>query len=473
VIAVVIGFFSVVAIGLLALHGPDRAAGAGASGFAPRLRPVDLPRLALAIAGLTGLFVVQTALVTLAARTQRPLPAWFASLPLLPIDDRAPLYGHAATWPAAALCTLFETLALLGAYRIGRGRRFGRRARAVVIAGAAVMLLAAILTPALTSFDLYAYAGSARVPDPYHPPLRPFSGDFSVLNRLYGTPIFPSPYGPVWLALARAVTAPWGSLAAQLIALRVLGALALVACALAVRALRFAPAEVMLVALNPGLIASFVLDGHNDLTAIALALWALALGSRVPAAGIVLGALAGGVKLPFLAIGALATAGAKRPGLRVGGAALTVTGGVALSALLGGRDYVEAIRTTSRLYGAALRDPLVNGAHVALALMALGAVVLAITTRRSWPTASWAFVALAASFFGWYLAWGLPYAAYERRWFPVFALSLPPLTFLTATFYAGSALLSLSLLAAVIIAPATTYLAVRRARRMRLRPGAT
>lgn len=458
-IAVVIGFLAVALIGTLALHGPERAVD-------PRpMRRVELPKLALAVAVVTAAFLVQLGFVSAAARSQIPFPAWFRALPLLPIDDRGPLYGHAPFWTAGALCTLLETLALYAVYRIGADRQFGRRARAVVCCGAGAMLLAAWLAPALTSFDMYAYAGSAHVPDPYHPPARAFAGEFAVLNRLYGIPIFPSPYGPVWLALARVALAPFAGLDAQLHALRLLGALCLIACVPALRMLRFGAAELALVALNPGLIADFVLDGHNDVVAIALALWALALGRRLPAAGVLCGALAGGVKLPFLAIGALATAGAKAAPVRLGGALLAIAGGAGISALLGGRDYLQAIATTSRLYGAALRDPLVNGAHLALALLALAAVALAVSTRRSWPTASFAFVALAAAFFGWYVAWGLPYAAYERRWFAVFALSLPPLTFLLATFYAGSVLLSLSLTLAVIFCPLATYLVLRRRRR--------
>ncbi len=461
-IAALAGFLAVVLVGLLGLHGPAPAGGQERVQFR---RPVELPRLALAVAILAAAFFAQLALITLAARLQRPFPAWFSALPLLPIDDRAPRFGHAPFWSAVAVCTLVETVALFAVYRAGRGRRFGRRARAVVAAGAAAMMLAAFLTPAITSFDMYAYAGSAHVANPYHPPARAFDGEFGLINRIYGVPIFPSPYGPVWLALAHAALSPFGALGAQLHALRLLGALGLVAGVFALRALRFPAAEVSLVALNPALIADFVLDGHNDVTPIALSLWAIALGTRAPAAAVALGVLAGGIKLPFLAIAALTTAGAKRLQVRVAGALFAVAGGIALSALLGGRDYLLAIRATSRIYRAVIGDPVADGAHVALALAALAAVALAVASRRAWPTASWAFVALAAAFFGWYVAWGLPYAAYERRWFAAFALSLPPLTFLLATFYAGSALLSLALVTAIIGAPVATYAALRRARR--------
>lgn len=461
-IAALAGFIAVALIGLLRLHGPDRTA---REERVQNTRRVELPRLALAVATLAGSFFVQLALITVAARIQRPFPPWFSALPLLPIDDRGPLFGHAPFWSAVAACTLLQTLALFAVYRAGRGRRFGRRARAVVVTGAAAMMLAAFVTPAITSFDMYAYAGSAHAPNAYHPPASAFDGQFGLINRIYGVPIFPSPYGPVWLALARAALSPFHELGAQLHALRLLGAIGLVACVFALRALRFSAAEVSLVALNPALIADFVLDGHNDVTAIALTLWAIALGVRAPAAAVALGVLAGGIKLPFLAIAALATAGARRLTVRVSGALLAVAGGVALSALLGGRDYLLAIRATSRIYGAAIGDPLANGAHAVLALIALAAVGLAVASRRVWPTAGWTFVALAAAFFGWYVAWGLPYAAYERRWLAAFALSLPPLTFLLSTFYAGSALLSVTLVAATVGAPVATYVALRGTRR--------
>lgn len=461
-IAALAGFIAVALIGLLGLHGPDRAA---PQERVRDPRRVELPRLAFAVAILAGSFFGQLALIARAARIQQPFPAWFSALPLLPIDDRAPRFGHAPFWGAVAACTLLETLALFAVYRLGRGRRFGRRARAVVVIGAGAMMLAAFMTPAVTSFDMYAYAGSAHAANAYHPPARAFDGEFGLINRLYGVPIFPSPYGPVWLALAHAVLAPFPGLGAQLHALRLLGALGLVACVFALRALRFSAADVSLVALNPALIADFVLDGHNDVTAIALTLWAIALGARSPAAAVALGVLAGGIKLPFLAIAALATAGAKRLAVRVSGALLAIAGGIALSAVLGGRDYLLAIRATSRIYRAVVGDPLADGVHAALALAALAAVALAVASRRVWPTAGWTFVALGAAFFGWYVAWGLPYAAYERRWFAVFVLSLPPLTFLLSTFYAGSVLLSLTLVAAVVGAPVATYAALRRTRR--------
>jgi hypothetical protein len=460
VIAVVLGFLAAVLVGLVGPHEGDAAPARGtrfASTFA----------VALAALIITAAFGIQLAVVNYAAHAQIPFPAWFATLPLVAIDDRGPLYGHAHVGGAVGACTLIETAAGIWLYRSARGRRFRRGAVVAVGFFFAVMLAAALVTPALTSFDLYAYAGSARVPDPYHPPRVPFAGDFLAVNRIYGVPIFPSPYGPAWLGFTKVVLAPFHSLAAVLAALRWVGALALLAIVGAVRALRFSPAEVAVTALNPGLIAGFVLDAHNDALAIALVLWAIVLARRLPLLAVAFGVLAGGIKLPFLAIGTLAFARAASLRARLVGAATIAATAVALSALLGGREYAAAVHTTSLIYGAALADRGVDTLHALLALAAVAAIALAVVGRRYWPSASWAFVALAASFFGWYVAWGLPYAALERRWFAAFVLSLPALTFLLSTVYAATLLQSWSLTAAIVAGPLAVYVALRRTARRR------
>ncbi len=459
-IAVVLGFLAATLVGLVGLHGPSAPPPRG-DRFASTFL-VSLAAIAIAAA-----FALQLMLIAHAARTQVPFPPWFGSLPFIAIDDRSPLYGHAPIGATAGLCMLAQTIAAIALYRAGRDRRFGRAATFVVGFACAIMLAAAVATPALTSFDLYAYVGSANIPDPYNPPRQAFAGDYGLINRIYGVPIFPSPYGPAWLALSKLVLAPFHTLGAQLTALRVLGACALLATLGALRAMRFSAVEIALIALNPALVLGFVLDGHNDIVAIALVLWAMALRQRVPLLAVALGVLAGGIKLPFLALGALAFARAETFRLRIVGAATIAATGIALSLVFGGSAYADAIRTTSRLYRAALADPGVDAMHVLLAVCALGAIVLAIIARRYWPSASWSFVALAAAFFGWYVAWGLPYAVLERRWFPVFAISLPALTFLLSTFYSATVMQSWSLTIAIAGAPIAVYLGARlfRARR--------
>jgi hypothetical protein len=446
VIAIFLGLLATVACGLVGLHDRDEPA-------RPPLALASTAATAVPAFALAAAFLVQLAVVTVAARTQVPFPAWFSTVPLIPIDDSAPHFAHSPAGLAVGACTLIETLAGIALYRAGRGKRFGRATGALVAGAAATMIVAAILTPALTSFDLYTYAGTAHVADAYAAPRHAFVGDLI---------ISPSPYGPVWLIVAKLAVAPFSTLAGQLTALRCLGATSLIACALAVRALKYSAAEVALVALNPGLIDSFVLDGHNDVIAVALVLWAIASQRRVPALGIVCAILAGGMKLPFIAIGALGFAAGRDLRGRLVGAAAIVAGGVAVSALLGGSEYLAAMGSTARVFRFAVADPATNAVHGLLALSALAAIIAAVVAKRYWPSASWSFVALTVACFGWYAAWGLPYAVLERRWLAAFLLSLPGLTFFLSTVYAITPVQNWALTLTVIGAPLAVYLALRR-----------
>jgi hypothetical protein len=453
------GLLGTVMAGLTALHQTDaREDGPAVAPFGPAV---------LCAAAIVALFAVQTGLLAHAAAVQVPFPTWFRALPLLAIDDRSPLHGHAAFGPFVGLCALAETLACALFYNVTRRRRLSRATLTCVVAAGCTMFAIALFAPVLTSFDLYAYAGSANVPDAYRPPRLAFSGEFFAINRYYGVPIFPSAYGPVWLGLARLVTLPFASLGAQLVALRLCGAVALALCAVAVRAAGAGEGESALVALNPGLVSYFVLDGHNDIAGVALVVAAVALVRRSWTAAVLLGILAGGIKLPFLIVGMLAFAPLPSLRARLTGAALTLGGGLALSIAFGGRAYLAALQKTAYIYRGALRDWTANELHLALALVALGAVALALLRRTYWPTASWAHVALAATIFGWYFAWGLPYAVLERRWLGVFLVSLPVLWFAFATSFAPVPVDTIALLCAAFIAPSAAYLELRRAYRAR------
>ncbi len=454
---IVLGFLATVACGLVGLHG--RAGPGAVEAHAASTSGVAIPAVVIALA-----FGLQLAAVTAAARSQLPFPALFHDLPLVPIDDRAPFFAHSPAGSEVGACVLLQTLAGVALWRAGRRRTFGRVAQTVVATCSAAMVLAALATPALTSFDIYYYVGSAHVPNPYAPPPRAFAGELAVINQINGVPIAPSPYGPVWSLLAGLALRPFPSLAAQLATLRVLGALAFLAGVQAVRALRFPPSEVALMALCPGLIESFVLDAHNDMLPIALVLWASAGVRRAPALAAACAILAGGMKLPFLAIGALAFAGTGTRRGRVLGAVAVAAGGLALSAALGGSRYLGAMRATSHAYRFALAEPSLNVLHGLLALAALAALALAVIAARFWPSASWSFGGLGVAFFGWYVAWGLPYAALERRWFAPFILSLPALTFFLSTVYFVAPLERWALALAEVCAPLAVYLTLRRRR---------
>jgi hypothetical protein len=110
----------------------------------------------------------------------------------------------------------------------------------------------------------------------------------------------------------------------------------------------------------------------------------------------------------------------------------------------------------------AFDDPATNVVHALLASAAIGCVVFAVVARRYLPSGAWAFGGLAATFFGWYVPWGLPYAVLERRWAAGFLISLPALTFLLATWYGPSPTSEWTLKLALLAAPLVTYAVVRR-----------
>ncbi|MBD5635009.1 MAG: hypothetical protein IAI49_11075 [Candidatus Eremiobacteraeota bacterium] len=448
-------------VGLFARGTPQRAAGTGS--LAP---PANDLHVAFAALLTAGSFWFWCSVVASAAQAQRPFPAWFATLPLLVIDDRAPRYGNAPFGALAGLAAALATLGLCGTFFALRNRRLVPRTWAILGAACAVMATIALRAPALTSFDLYAYAGAARagLPGGYAPSDVRFGGTWAALNAIYGNPIVPSPYGPLWLGLSHALTDRAPSLGFALETLRVLELGALACSLVALRALRLPPQALALFALDPALFANFVVDGHNDILAIAFVLAAAALRERAWPLAVLLAACAAGVKLPFVVIAPLAFAGEPSAKKRLAFASATVVAGCGLS-LAGGPQYLAALRATFALYGATLADPATVVLKSALLACAVAAVVAAMVRRRFVPTLSWTFVAFGASLFGWYLAWGIPYAVAERRWLPGFLIALPSLGYLLSTSFAATAVSTIALPLALVVAPAFAYAAILRERR--------
>ncbi|MBD5657688.1 MAG: hypothetical protein IAI50_21305 [Candidatus Eremiobacteraeota bacterium] len=455
-IAVFISFLVTVLTGLFASHARF------VESREERTRSTTTLGVALLATVVGATFVLQIATIAAAARHQQPFPAWFALLPIVVLDDRAPLYGHAPIGISIAAFTLVETLALVALVYVGRRGSLSRGAAIVVGVVSFVMVSAAFTCPAATSFDMYAYDGTAHVAAPYQPASIAFTRALSVINRIYGVPISPSPYGPAWIALSKVATSALPTFHAQLLALRALGVLAFAATLVALRLLGFPAISLAVVALNPALVSNYVLDGHNDLVAVALVLWAMVLVERSAIAAIAFGVLAGAVKLPFLAIAALAFTTIASRRVRVACIAALVVAGIAVYAAFGGRGFVLAVQTTSRLYGEALADPLTNIIHGALVITAVGFIAAAVFNDRYVPTAAWSFGALAATFFGWYVPWGTPYAVVERRWFLPFMISLPGLSYVLSTTYAVTLVQTSVLIAFIVLAPIAPYVSSRK-----------
>ena len=79
----------------------------------------------------------------------------------------------------------------------------------------------------MSGFDAYAYSGYAKLPhlaDAYAPPATRLSGSFGVVNDVWGTPLVPSYYGPLWVALSKVVAGGAQSLASAIFAFRLIEA---------------------------------------------------------------------------------------------------------------------------------------------------------------------------------------------------------------------------------------------------------
>jgi len=390
--------------------------------------------VALLCALLTALFLVQLRAIEITVVTQWPFPRAYAGLPLVPIDELPP-FSLIPPWfsTTVLVLTLAETAVLFALYRALLGRRLTLATGACIGISCAVMLAAALRTPAVTSGDVYLYVAYAHLGfSAYAPADVPFSGEFGVLNNMWGLPILPAAYGPLWIGFARLSLLAGPTLGAQLAFFRIAGALFFCACLWLVAVLRRDAAAVALFALNPALLEQYVADSHNDLFGLALTLLAFLAVRRNTAAAIILVAAAGAAKLPYALIGSLAFVTLPAPARRMLPAALAIGLGVGASELFSGGHYLLSAAHVAKLY--AYRDALTEAVRFAVAAVAVAAVAVALATRRLNRGASWSFMALGTELFPWYAAWGIPYALLEDSWFCVYLLSLPLVAFNVATY---------------------------------------
>lgn len=149
-----------------------------------------------------------------------------------------------------------------------------------------VLVFAAVMAPSL-SRDVYAYIGNGRMTvsyglSPYRTSLAEFAKMGDEAARLAPFPV-PTPYGPLWTAVSTGVAAVPGSLGVQVLLLKLLAAIALVALSMlgARIAGTFEP-EMRIVAftaigLNPLLLIEGPGNAHNDILMMALLLGCVVL----------------------------------------------------------------------------------------------------------------------------------------------------------------------------------------------------
>ena len=390
----------------------------------PALRRLRTPAIAPAywICAILVTYAIQLAIVRYGATHANPLPAWRLAMPLPVVF----LYSRGSDAIEAALlgCGLLQSYALLALYR-------SKPSTAAIVTGAAVLIVASLLEPALTSGDLYtnvAYAmlGPRGV---YSPPAQPFGLAYRAINDWWGTPIPAAPYGAFWIEAATSVTMFVPGLLAKMIALRVLGAISFVAFAVALRSLGLPRRFAVVAILNPALAMQFVVNGHNDLFGVLFVLGAAAAArqGRMWAAATML-VIAGLVKLPLAIVGlpvlsALGNSARWKPWVSAA-AALAVVAAISWS--LGGAAYFNALVAH---VGEIHSPPVWHFVAAGIALVVLVSALAGLRRRRA---AVWLLPPLGGFFptfiYPWYLAWGIPYALSKHRvlgyllvWFPFVA----------------------------------------------------
>ncbi len=415
--------------------------------------------VATLVAVTCALYGTERSITELLGHNQHPtpLPSWFSALPVT-YFLQSPRIAIRLSMPEIMSLqglAVLQSVVLLALYVALRPvRRLAAPLGIVLAAGTVTMLATALRATVMSSSDLYFYIGSALAhPSAYHPNGVPFPGEQSVINQIWGLPLFASGYGPLWIALSKVAVNAGHSLAAQLTALRCLGAVGLLACAGLIFLLTRSIALAAIVLLNPALHELYVVDGHNDLTAVAFVLAAAVLQSRLWIA-IPLAAAAGLVKLPFALVAMLAFSKGEQLARRLIPALVAAGIAAIASVALVGPDYFAAMR---QLYVAYERpgELLTNAAHVLLALLCFASVALVIARRTFLTGAPWTFLTLGQHAFPWYLAWGMPYAALADAPAVTFFFTLPVANVLLATDFPLSpvvVLLRWALVAAVIYA---------------------
>jgi glycosyltransferase involved in cell wall biosynthesis len=367
------------------------------------------------------------------------------SVPAVPVTPSANLLPALIMY-FGGLILLVRAWLLLRRYHLGHGLRVATVALLVVI-WAVPMLLG----PPLGSRDVYAYAAQGRMADQgldvyEEGPAQLGEGDpvLAPVDPLYWES--PSLYGPVFVAMSRAVAERTGDqVVAAVFAFRLMAVIGLVITALAVldlsRGLNRDPVDALILAIaNPLVLFHLVSGAHNEAVMLAFLVSGVAIGRRRGGwihLGIVLCAFAAAIKIPaLLAVPFLGwhwALDARSPVRRVGRAAVAVGEATLVMAVAGrvtgwGWEWLAALADSrpvnaylsiTRLFGGGVS--LITGAEADLVLasarllgLAFAAAVtgvLLLRRHQSWPAAlAWSFLLWAVlhpTTQPWYLTWGL------------------------------------------------------------------
>jgi hypothetical protein len=388
----------------------------------------DVALYALLCVALCATFALQTALTDRAVLSQTPLPDWFRQLPLLYFAPYAPISATVdmglIQW--TQVLAVLESAILFGIYLCLRSLEHRRTALIATTFVAAAVLVAIALRSVTTDVDSYLYIGHGLVwPHEYAAPAAPFTADDALINRMWGTPLLPSAYGPLWNFLAHLALAGTSDLAQQALTVRLLGLGAIAVCIACVWRLSGPSIVAFVFTLDPAMYVRYLIRAHNDLSGVALILVA-AVARKTTWVAVILVAAAGAIKFPLLLSGLVIFW--DRPTLirRLVPAAAAALLGIAVSYVSGGSEYVVALQAVYGLYDHA--PPLAERAiHLLLVAVAFAAVALALFRQRFLFGAGWSFVALGQFPLAHYLGWCLPYVLLGEASALPFLVSWPAL----------------------------------------------
>jgi hypothetical protein len=352
--------------------------------------------------------------------------SFYLGLPYRVVDPEfgPPQIVHGALFAVAlAECGLLYAL-----YRTLSARAVVPAERAAIAVAALAMLAISLSARSVLGFDLYAYAGFAKLGlhAAYAPPPTRFPGDFAAINEVWAVPMIPSPYGPLWIAILQLVDGGARSLHSAVLTLRLLALVPFAAIAALLargRGLVFAA----LFALDPSVDVLYVANGHNDLFAVAPLVGALLVAPAAPLAAAALAIFAGLVKLPY-AGGAFLVFAYRGPlARRALWVAVTVIAIAAGSFALGGPPYLHElllrVKNDNEQHG--LSSLTASAIRAALFVLVVVALLTAFVRRRIWRAGSLALVASSSTAYPWYLMTGLVYACLERGALVVFLVLFP------------------------------------------------
>lgn len=331
---------------------------------------------------------------------------------------------------------------------------------------AAITATLAFFSPAMEGPDLYAYVAQAQItPSAYHPASAPFTQENIVLNHLWGLPLWPSPYGPLWIAVTKLTISPFPTLLGKLLALRFFEILIIALCAALIAILRLPYWVQATFIMNPMIYDTYVSEGHNDLFGASLVLAAAALYRRLPYLAILPAAAAGAVKLPYILIGMLAFSAEQSTIRRVYLGLSSAILACSVSILVGGLWYWQALRYIADLsmHPASSFEILL---HITSALCAVALVGVAVNKRRFVTSAIWLIPSLGSGMLPQYLAWSFPYALLGEEPNFIFLTTLPITLHLLNTIFDITPIF-ISLRAILIALPTITIIRALLLRRLR------